>query len=79
MHKGPKLRPRMIRPMTRDYKPSYFQMHVYDQELQRLDAERSEISKRVNAIEGRVSTLKQELEKLENVLKGKRSSPVFPN
>lgn len=79
MHKGLKLRPRMIRPRIRDYEPSYFQMHVYDQEIHRLEGERSEISKRVKSIEERVITLKQELRKLENVLKEKRSGPLFPN
>ena len=74
MQKGLKLRPRTIRPVIRDFQPSYFQMHVYDQELKRLEAERLEISKRVHTIEERVSTLQAELDKLEQVLKIKRTT-----
>ncbi|WP_407312190.1 hypothetical protein [Desulfosporosinus sp. SB140] len=53
----------------RDHKPSYFQMHVYDQELQRLTAERAEIAKRVSIIEERVQVVQGELHKLEQMLK----------
>ena len=63
------LRPKLIRPALRDHKPSYFQMHVYDQELQRLAAERNEIAKRVNLIEERVKIVQEELHKLERMLK----------
>lgn len=63
------LRPKLIRPAIRDYKPSYFQMHVYDQELQRLVAERAEIAKRVNQIEERVQIVQGELRKLERLIK----------
>jgi len=63
------LRPKQIRPIIRDHKPSYFQMHVYDQELQRLTAERAEIAKRVNQIEERVQLVQGELHKLERMLK----------
>jgi len=63
------LRPKLIRPVLRDHKPSYFQMHVYDQELQRLAAERVEIAKRVNLIEERVKVVQGELHKLERMLK----------
>lgn len=63
------LRPKLIRPTIRDHKPSYFQMHVYDQELQRLVAERAEIAKRVNIIEDRVQVVREELLKIERMLK----------
>jgi len=63
------LRPKLIRPAIRDHKPSYFQMHVYDQELQRLAAERAEIAKRVNVIEDRVQVVQEELLKIERMLK----------
>lgn len=63
------LRPKLIRPPIRDHKPSYFQMHVYDQELQRLVAERAEIAKRVNVIEERVKIVQKELLKIERMLK----------
>ncbi|HEY8911181.1 MAG TPA: hypothetical protein VIM51_13030 [Desulfosporosinus sp.] len=63
------LRPKLIRSVTRDHKPSYFQMHVYDQELQRLTAEKNEIAKRVNMIEQRVKIVQGELLKLERMLK----------
>lgn len=68
------LRPKLIRPAIRDYKPSYFQMHVFDQELQRLTAERAEISKRVNQIEERVQVVQGELHKLERLIKRSASS-----
>lgn len=63
------LRPKLIRPAMRDHKPSYFQMHVYDQELQRLAAERNEICKRIHLIEERVKIVQGELHKLERMLK----------
>lgn len=63
------LRPKLIRPAIRDHKPSYFQMHVYDQELQRLVAERAAIAKRVNIIEDRVQVVQKELTKIERMLK----------
>jgi hypothetical protein len=44
-------------------------MHVYDQELQRLTAERAEIVKRVNIIAERVQVVQGELTKLERMLK----------
>jgi len=69
MHQHLPLRPKLIRPAMRDHKPSYFQMHVYDQELQRLAAERNEIAKRVNVIEQRVQIVQGELHKLERMLK----------
>ncbi|MCB8818439.1 hypothetical protein [Desulfosporosinus shakirovi] len=68
------LRPKLIRPAIRDHKPNYFQMHVYDQELQRLVAERAEIAKRVNVIEERVKVVQKELLKIERMLK--RSAEV---
>jgi uncharacterized Rmd1/YagE family protein len=69
MRKPIPLRPKLIRPTLRDHKPSYFQMHVYDQELHRLAAERAEIAKRVNLIEERVQVVQGELHKLEQMLK----------
>lgn len=63
------LRPKLIRPAIRDHKPSYFQMHVYDQELNRLAAERAEIAKRINQIEERVQVVQGELHKLERLIK----------
>lgn len=63
------LRPKLIRPVIHDHKPSYFQMHVYDKELQRLAAERAEIAKRVNQIEERVKFIQEELLKIERMLK----------
>ncbi len=69
MRQHPPLRPKLIRPTMRDHKPSYFQMHVYDQELQRLTAERAEIAKRVSIIEERVQVVQGELHKLEQMLK----------
>lgn len=69
MRQSPPLRPKVIRPALRDHKPSYFQMHVYDQELQRLTAERAEIAKRVNIIEERVDVVRGELQKLDQILK----------
>lgn len=71
MRKAPPLRPKLVRPALRDHTPSYFQMHVYDQELQRLIAERSEITKRVNIIAERVKAVQGELQKLEQALKNK--------
>lgn len=74
MYKSPKIRPKIVRPITRNYKPSYFQMHVYDQELQRLDAERKELSKKVNLIEERVEVILEEISKLERALKTRTGS-----
>jgi hypothetical protein len=68
MRKAPPIRPKLIRPATRDHRPSYFQMHVYDQELQRLTAERAEIAKRVTIIADRVKVVQGELQKLERML-----------
>jgi hypothetical protein len=75
MRQSPPLRPKITRPPIRDHKPSYFQMHVYDQELQRLAAEREQIAKRVNLIEERVKLVQKELQKLEQILKRNRISP----
>lgn len=74
MHKIPALRPRVIRPPTQGAKANYFQMHVYDQERQRLEAERKELHKRLDLIDNRVQVIKEELQKLERVLK----QGVFP-
>jgi len=69
MRQAPPLRPKLIRPAIRDHKPSFFQMHVYDQELHRLEAEQTEIAKRVSVIEERVKVVQGELQKLERTLK----------
>lgn len=69
MRHAPSLRPKLIRPAIRDQAPSFFQMHVYDQELHRLEAERAEIAKRVSAIEKRVQVVHRELQKLDRKLK----------
>lgn len=76
MRKSPPLRPRAIQPVTRDHTPSYFQMHVYDQELQRLAAERVELSKRVNLIEERVQVVVGELRSLERILKNRVTTSI---
>lgn len=62
---------RKIRPVMRDNKASYYQMHVYDQERQRLEAERAELLKRMDLIGERVQVLRIELQKLEKTLKEK--------
>lgn len=72
MRQSPPIRPKLIRPLVHDHKPSYFQMHVYDQELHRLTAERGQIAKRVNIIEERVQVVQKELQKLEKFLKRNR-------
>jgi uncharacterized Rmd1/YagE family protein len=46
-------------------------MHVYDQELHRLEAERAEIAKRVRVIEKRVQVVHKELQKLDRTLKNR--------
>lgn len=69
MRKPLPIRPKQIRPMTRDHKPSYFQMHIYNQELTRLEAEHTELSKRINLIVERVQIIKDELMKIERALK----------
>ena len=69
MREAPALRPKLIRPALRAHTPSFFQMHVYDQELHRLEAERAEITKRVRLIEERVKFLQNEMQKLERTLK----------
>jgi predicted transcriptional regulator len=69
MRQVPVLRPKRIRPPMRDHTPSFFQMHVYDQELHRLEGERAEIAKRVRLIEERVTVVQRELQKLERKLK----------
>ncbi len=69
MRHAPALRPKLIRPAIRDHAPSFFQMHVYDQELHRLEAERVEISKRLSVIETRVQVVHRELQKLDRTLK----------
>ncbi|TGE34896.1 hypothetical protein E4K67_28235 [Desulfosporosinus fructosivorans] len=69
MQQVPPLRPKLMRPPIRDHKPSFFQMHVYDQELHRLEAEQAEIAKRVRVIEERVKVVQKELQKLERILK----------
>lgn len=69
MRHAPSLRPRTIRPAIRDQAPSFFQMHVYDQELHRLEAEQAEIIKRISAIEERVQVVQKELQKLDRTLK----------
>ncbi|HBW38551.1 hypothetical protein [Desulfosporosinus sp. BICA1-9] len=71
MRQAPALRPKLIRPAIRDHTPSFFQMHVYDQELHRLEAERAEIAKRVRVIEERVKVVQRELQKLERTLKNR--------
>lgn len=69
MSKIPRLRPKITRPLTRGAKASYFQMHVYDQEQKRLEAERNELRQRLGIIERRVGVIREELQKLEQVLK----------
>ncbi|MHB1651525.1 MAG: hypothetical protein ACYCVD_03490 [Desulfitobacteriaceae bacterium] len=69
MHRIPPLRPKAIRPPTRGTKANYFQMHVYDQERQRLEAERDELHKRLDMIEERVQFIQEELQKLQRILK----------
>ena len=69
MRQAPPLSSKLIRPPIRDHKPSFFQMHVYDQELHRLEAEQAEIAKRVRVIEERVKVVQKELQKLEWTLK----------
>ena len=71
MRPTPSLRPKLIRPAIRDHAPSFFQMHVYDQELHRLEAERAEIAKRVRVIEKRVQVVHKELQKLDRTLKNR--------
>jgi len=65
------LRPKKIRPIGRNVKANYFLMHVYDQERVRLEAERSEILKRITSIDERVKTIVTELGQLEHELKEK--------
>lgn len=72
MRKIPHLRPRVIRAVTRSSQPNYFQMHVFDQERIRLEAEKGEILKRLTLIEERVQMIGKELVKLEDVLKQRR-------
>lgn len=69
MRQSPSLRPKLIRPPIRDHAPSFFQMHVFDQELHRLEAERVEIAKRISVIENRVQVVHRELKKLDRTLK----------
>lgn len=78
MRPAPSLRPKLIRPPIRDHAPSFFQMHVFDQELHRLEAERVEIGKRINVIESRVKVVHRELRKLDRTLK-KRLIDLRPN
>ena len=73
MRKIPPLRPRLTRAVTRASKATYFQMHVYDQERIRLEAERGEITKRLEIIQGRLHFISNELEKLEDALKVNRN------
>jgi len=69
MRHAPSLRPKLIRPPIRDHAPSFFQMHIYDQELHRLEAEQTEIAKRIAVIEERVQVVQMELKKLDRTLK----------
>ncbi|ODA39729.1 hypothetical protein DSBG_3512 [Desulfosporosinus sp. BG] len=69
MRHAPSLRPKLVRPPIRDHAPSFFQMHVYDQELHRLEVEQTEIAKRIRVIEERVLVVKKELQKLNRTLK----------
>jgi len=69
MRHAPSLRPKLIRPPVRDHAPSFFQMHIYDQELHRLEAEQTEIAKRIAVIEERVQVVQMELKKLDRTLK----------
>jgi len=69
MRQSPVIRPKIVRPPMRDHTPSFFQMHVYDQELHRLEAERAEIAKRARLIDERVTVVQRELQKLERTLK----------
>lgn len=78
MRHAPSLRPKLTRPPIRDHAPSFFQMHVYDQELHRLEAEQAEIAKRVSVIEERVQVVQRELQKLDRTLK-KRVSDLRTN
>lgn len=78
MRQAPSLRPKLIRPPIRDHAPSFFQMHVYDQELHRLEAERAEIAKRLSVIEKRVEVVHKELHKLNRTLK-KRVLDLWTN
>lgn len=78
MRRAPAIRPKLIRAVVRDHVPSFFQMHVYDQELHRLEAEQVEIAKRVSLIEERVKVVQKELRKLDQALK-KRVNEQRPN
>ena len=69
MRHAPSLRPKLIRPPIRDHAPSFFQMHIYDQELHRLEAEQTEIAKRIAVIEERVQVVQMELKKLDRSLR----------
>jgi len=75
MRQAPPLRPKLIRPAIRDHTPSFFLMHVYDQELHRLEAEQAEIAKRITVIEERVKVVQMELQKLERTLKKRVHNP----
>ena len=75
MRQAPALRPKLIRPALRDHTPSFFQMHVYDQELHRLEAERAEITKRMKVIEDRVKVVQSEMQKLERTIKKRVNIP----
>jgi len=63
------LRPKRIRPVIRDHAPSFFQMHVYDNELHRLEVERAEMAKRISVIDKRVQVVHRELQKLDRTLR----------
>lgn len=59
---------RRARPVARDAKPNYYQMHVYDSEKKRLEAEQAELLKRLNVIGERVKIIQGELQRMGNIL-----------
>jgi len=62
---------RKLRPVARDTRPNYYQMHIYDKEKERLQTEQAELLKRLNIIEERVKVIQAELQRLGNVLNRK--------
>lgn len=79
MRRVPYIRPKLIRAAIRQQTPSFFQMHVYDQELRRLEAEQAEIAKRVYLIEERVQVVQSELKKLDRALKKRVNGQLTKN
>jgi len=62
---------RKLRPVARDTRPNYYQMHIYDKEKSRLETEQAELLKRLNVIEERVKVIKAELQRIGNRLSRK--------